>query len=131
MIANGTGIAPFRGMINANRRVPVHLFYGSRQKDVYDNFLKQEMDHYLESGKLSAQYLAFSRAEEKLYVTDLIKQQSDLVTQVLQDKGTIMICGSLAMQKDVLEEISSACQELLQAEIQSYLDNGQIVSDCY
>ncbi|WP_104382225.1 NADPH cytochrome P450 oxidoreductase family protein [Sphingobacterium sp. HMA12] len=131
MIANGTGIAPFRGMINANRRVPVHLFYGSRQKDVYDNFLKQEMDYYLQSGKLSGQYLAFSRAEEKLYVTDLIRQQSGLVTQVLQDKGTIMICGSLAMQKDVLEEISLACQELLQVEIQTYLDSAQIVSDCY
>ncbi|WP_333660793.1 NADPH cytochrome P450 oxidoreductase family protein [Chishuiella changwenlii] len=131
MIANGTGIAPFRGMINANKRVRVHLFYGSREKEVYDNFLKKEIDQYLQSGKLSGQYLAFSRAEEKLYVTDLIKQQSELVTQVLYDKGTIMICGSIAMQKDVITQIALACKEILQTEIQTYLDNGQIVSDCY
>jgi len=131
MIANGTGIAPFRGMINANKQVPVHLFYGSRQKEVYDSFLKQELEQYLLSGKLSSQYLAFSRDKERLYITELIKEQSELVTQVLRDKGTIMICGSLTMQKDVVAQISLACKEALQKDIQQYLDNGQIVSDCY
>jgi len=111
--------------------VPVHLFYGSRQKEVYDSFLKQELEQYLLSGKLSSQYLAFSRDKERLYITELIKEQSELVTQVLRDKGTIMICGSLTMQKDVVAQISLACKEALQKDIQQYLDNGQIVSDCY
>ncbi|MDR6736608.1 NADPH cytochrome P450 oxidoreductase family protein [Sphingobacterium sp. 2149] len=131
MIANGTGIAPFRGMINANKQMTVYLFYGSRQKELFDSFLKHELDQYLLSGKLSGQYLAFSRDKEKLYVTDLLKQQSELVTKVLRDKGTIMICGSLSMQKDVIAQISLTCNETLKMEIQTYLDNGQIVSDCY
>lgn len=131
MIANGTGIAPFRGMLKANKQLPIHLFYGSREREVYDSFLKQELDQYLLSGKLSGHYLAFSRDKEKLYITELIKQQAELVTQVLRDNGTIMICGSLTMQKDVIKQISLACKEILNIEIQTYLDNGQIVSDCY
>lgn len=131
MIANGTGIAPFLGMINSNyKSVPIQLYAGFRTKAafaLYRTFLQGCMDN----GKLDDIHLALSRETGKHYVSDLLLRDQEHVFTHLQDGGIIMICGSLSMQKDVLtllEKISAARKG---PGVDTWQSNGQLLSDCY
>jgi len=53
---------------------------------------------------------------------DLIRRDEAFFADLLENKGTVMICGSLAMQRDV---------EKILAEIHPNADKGQILTDCY
>ncbi|WP_460976525.1 PepSY domain-containing protein [Spirosoma knui] len=131
MIANGTGIAPFLGMINQNKqRVPCHLYCGFRASasfTLYQDFLEVS-----QSGKqLSRLHVAYSREGNKQYVSDLLSRDTDFMANVLSQKGVVMICGSLAMQKDVLALLDTICQNKLGQSVSFYQSHGQILMDCY
>ncbi|MFD2568843.1 PepSY domain-containing protein [Pseudotenacibaculum haliotis] len=130
MIANGTGIAPFIGMIQENKRhIKAHLFWGGRTKPSFDLY-SEIAQKALQTKQLSSLHLAFSREEEsKQYVQDSIKEKSELIATVLAKKGVIMICGSLAMEKGVRKVLESIVQEKLQSELASF--GWQIKTDCY
>lgn len=127
MIANGTGIAPFIGMIKENRRqIPVHLYAGFRHNNIlskqYDSFAQKEMA----ANRLVGYYSAFSREENRQYVMDLIRKDAVFFSELLENKGVIMICGSLAMQKDVEQLL---CEILQAKDLSNY--KAQILTDCY
>lgn len=132
MIANGTGIAPFLGMISENtRHIPISLYAGFR----YDNELTHHYREFaaIEIGKkhLNRFEVAFSREEKSQYVMDLIRQDAIAFIELLANNGVIMICGSLRMQKDVeavLEELSMAKN---QKSLSYYKEKNQILTDCY
>ncbi len=122
MISNGTGIAPFLGMINENKRkIPIDLYCGFRNQSsftLYEPFLKEQMN----KGKLENIYLSLSREAEKEYVSQRIVKNSNLILQTLQQGGVIMICGSLSMQDDVMNALTEIC---------GVLGEGKILTDCY
>jgi len=123
MVANGTGIAPFLGMIAENKkRVPVRLYAGFRR----DNDLSRQYRRFAEEetavGRLAGFRMAFSREENPQYVMDLIRQDAEYFSSLLANKGFVMICGSLAMQRDV---------EKILTEIHPDLEKGQVLTDCY
>jgi len=123
MVANGTGIAPFLGMIAENKkRTPVQLYAGFR----HDNDLSRQYRHFAEAeiaaGRLSGFHTAFSREENPQYVMDIIRRDAAFFADLLANNGTVMICGSLAMQRDV---------ETILAEIHPDLEKGQVLTDCY
>ena len=127
MIANGTGIAPFLGMISENKkRIPIHLYAGFR----YNNVLSKEYRRFAEDeitvGRLSDLQIAFSREENAQYVMDLIRKDALFFADLLADNGIIMICGSLAMQRDVEEVLAEICAGRGLSDWR-----GQILSDCY
>ncbi|MHC8947504.1 PepSY domain-containing protein [Sphingobacterium hungaricum] len=132
MIANGTGIAPFLGMIAANQKqVPIHLYAGFR----HNNSLTKQYQHFAsqetENRRLKELSLAFSREKESQYVMDLIRRDAQFFLDLLENAGVVMICGSLNMQKDVekvLEELSLAKHN---KPLDHYKEKGQILSDCY
>lgn len=129
LISNGTGIAPFLGMIAQNQNTECHLYCGFRNADSfapYQNFI----DNQLASGKLTRLHLAYSRQGQKQYVKDVLAQDSEWIASVLTDGGTIMICGSLAMQNQVLELLDSICVNLGQP-LSHFQANDQIKMDCY
>ncbi|MEC3906162.1 PepSY domain-containing protein [Tamlana sp. 2201CG12-4] len=129
MIANGTGLAPFLGMINNEtiHHTKTYLFWGGRTKASYQMYSKL-IDKAFYERKLSGIYLSFSREEsQKKYVQNALAEKEDLITRVLQNNGIIMICGSLAMQKGVKETLGSISVSKLGIP----LNMNQIKSDCY
>jgi len=119
LIANGTGIAPFLGTLN--NKTKTHIFYGVRTKasiNIYKPFLNNKNLH-----------LATSREGKKQYVQDLLIQQENLIVEVLNNKGTIMICGSITMMKDVLNVIENTIKTKLNKDLSFF--KKQIKTDCY
>jgi sulfite reductase (NADPH) flavoprotein alpha-component len=80
----------------------------------------------MHDGKLMCFQIAFSREENRQYVMDLIQQDGEYFADLLKNKGVIMICGSLNMQKDVEKVIADIASK---NGIVDYED--RILTDCY
>lgn len=132
MIANGTGIAPFLGMIaNNTAKTPIHLYTGFR----YNNEMAQQYEAFAlaekQKGHLQEIYFAFSRQEPKHYVMDLIQRDALRFANTLKENGVIMICGALAMQKDVEIVLNEIALKYNNQPLEFYKNNNQILTDCY
>lgn len=132
MISNGTGIAPFLGMINENtRQIPCHLYCGFRERRSYERYETFLEDHRSKN-RVQRLCAAFSReALQKQYVSDLIRRDAELIVDVLMRAGVVMICGSLAMQKDVMELLEEICQQKAGKSVVDFQSQNQILTDCY
>ncbi|TPN87021.1 PepSY domain-containing protein [Aquimarina algicola] len=132
LIANGTGIAPFLGMIlNHQNFDKTHLFWGGRTKTsikIYDDLLRQGVS----SKKISSLHLAYSQEEEKKeYIQDLVAKESRLVANALHNNGIVMICGSIAMQKDIIKTLETIVTTELGTPLANFQRKNQIKMDCY
>ena len=131
MISNGTGIAPFLGMISQNlQKTPCHLYCGFRDAsscEMYQSLLAESRA----TQKLARLNLVRSREGEMQYVSNLIERDRNFIGRVLANQGVIMICGSLSMQKDVMDLLETICQEQLNQPVSYYQSHGQIMMDCY
>ena len=132
LIANGTGIAPFLGMIHQKKsKTKVHLFWGGRTKESFKIY-KNNIDTALENKGLTEFYAAYSQEEkEKVYVQNMLKQQATLIANVLKNGGLIMLCGSISMQKGVTKVLEEISKKHLQSSLQKFKENNQIKTDCY
>ena len=131
LISNGTGIAPFLGMIQKNKKQKVHLFWGGKTNDslkIYENFINIALEKKL----LSSFYPVFSQEQlEKIYVQDILKNHTELVTNVLKKGNVIMICGSIAMKKGVIAQLETIVKQDLKTYLNQFINSGQIKTDCY
>ena len=131
MICNGTGIAPFLGMINENKKqVPCYLYCGFRTQTsfkLYEPFLSENVT----TGNLKEFHPALSREGDGRYVSHLLQRDEDFILKVLNNNGALMVCGSLSMQKDVLAVLENICQNKMGSGIDVYESKGQILTDCY
>ena len=131
MISNGTGIAPFLGMLEQNRqKTEIHLYCGFRTETETVSGYKKFADEMIQKQQLQSFHLALSREADHHYVMDLIQQDAAFFLDLLQKGGIIMICGSLAMQKDV-ETILGELLVQTNSSISDYKAKGQILTDCY
>ncbi len=132
MIANGTGIGPFLGMINENRQYKkLHLFWGTRTKSSVSVY-KDILDNGLNSNQLTNFHIAYSQeTTTKQYVQDIVAEQADLIAKVLENKGVIMICGSVAMQNQVLKVLETISRSKLNTPLSKFENKEQIKMDCY
>ena len=110
LISNGTGIAPFLGMIEQNKKkTEIHLYCGFRKATEtilgYEKFATE----MIQKQHLKSFHLALSREANHHYVMDLIKRDDDFFIDLLTQGGVVMICGSLAMQKDVESALDVLC----------------------
>ena len=130
LIGNGTGIGPFLGMSEKNTDIPIDLFWGGRSREsfsLYQSYLDQ-------AKKVNSQFnyhTVFSREEDQMYVQDLIRKRQDEVVGHLLDGGYIMICGSVAMQRDVLDVLREATHERKNTAVDEGLKTNRILMDCY
>ncbi len=132
MIANGTGIAPFLGLIKENKsKIPTHLYAGFRKPNDTTNTYKTFLEEEIKQKKLTAFHFAFSREEHAEYVMNSIERDAGLFAETLKNGGIIMICGSLNMQKDVEEVLGKICLEKNNRSFDFYKENNQIKTDCY
>ncbi|MFY0481209.1 PepSY domain-containing protein [Flavobacterium sp. PLA-1-15] len=131
MISNGTGIAPFLGMIDENRnKIETHLYCGFRDSSSFELY-QEGIEKGLQEQKLTKLNLAYSRQGEKQYVKDLVQRDALIIAEVLKNNGVIMICGSLAMQQMVVEILESICLEQKMKTISYYQSRNQLLTDCY
>ncbi|KAL3442197.1 hypothetical protein BJX65DRAFT_287295 [Aspergillus insuetus] len=137
LIGPGTGVAPLRSMLwekaaivksyqeeNPGVEPPVEptiLLYGGRNR-ASDYFFEEEWRQL--SGLVKLQVLtAFSRDQQKkIYVQDVIKENSKLVFRLLHDKGgAVFVCGSSGrMPQAVREALTEAFQYGGHAESQQF-----------
>ncbi|SEA16501.1 PepSY domain-containing protein [Bizionia paragorgiae] len=131
LVANGTGIAPFIGMTHENTsKIETHLYYGLREKQSL-NVYKKDLDSALQKKQLTQLHLAFSRVENKQYVQDLLLEDAPFVAETLKNNGVVMLCGSLAMQKGVLQVLNVICEKYNQKPLRYYQSKKQLKMDCY
>ena len=129
LIANGTGIAPFLGMIQENKKTKIHLFWGGRTKKslaLYDEYIATALKN-----KTLASFQAAYSQEQKKYVQDLLENQTALIANLLKKEGVLLICGSLKMQLAVEDIIDKIASQELNKGIKELKKNKQIRTDCY
>ncbi|MBP4137012.1 PepSY domain-containing protein [Flavobacterium geliluteum] len=131
-ISNGTGIAPFLGMIAQNKpKTATHLYSGFRMETETVAGYKQFATAMIQKQQLQSFHLALSREAEHFYVMDLIRRDASFFTDLLKEGGVIMICGSLAMQQDVESVLDALCSAEKMIPLEAYKNNGQLLTDCY
>lgn len=131
MISNGTGIAPFLGMLDQNTKGrECHLYCGFRSKKSFELYEVQIQENTV-AKKLSQVNVAYSREGDKHYVKDLLARDSGFIYTTLKQGGVLMICGSLSMQNNVISLLEDLCQEHENRGISYYQSNGQVLMDCY
>lgn len=131
-IANGTGIAPFLGIIDENQnRIPIHLFWGGRTKASFTTY-KTIIDNLLQSKKLSKIDIAYSQEyEQKIYVQHLLEEVKKDIAKQLKSGAVFMICGSIAMQHEVLTTLENIALQELNTPLHIFEQNQQLKMDCY
>ena len=132
MIANGTGIAPFLGMVMGNKNlVDIHLFAGFRNNNAITQLYTDFAKEHIAKRQLNRLEFAFSREQNKEYVMDLILRDYFFFANLLQEGGIVMICGALKMQKDVEKVLHEITMNHHGMPLQYYIDKKQILTDCY
>ncbi|SDR99951.1 sulfite reductase (NADPH) flavoprotein alpha-component [Gillisia sp. Hel1_33_143] len=130
LISNGTGIAPFLGIMEQNCDTKINLFWGGRtvaSSAIYDDILTG----IISKNQNNTIHKSHSREGSKEYVQNLILQQKDIVLQTVQEGGVVMICGSLTMQHDILDVLEGLLAEHSGINFDELQHNGQLKMDCY
>jgi NADPH-ferrihemoprotein reductase len=132
LICNGTGIAPFRALIqeiNYKKMVlmedtgPVLLFFGIRRRD-WDFIFEDELNCFIENGSLTELHLACSRQrKDKAYVQHVFAQHSERVWTLLQSGAHLYVCGANTMTSDVDAALrTAAARDVGPIDVNGYLD---------
>ncbi|PZD97355.1 NADPH--cytochrome reductase [Paenibacillus sambharensis] len=130
MVGPGTGVAPFRGFLQARAFLkaegrplgPAHLFYGCRNDD--DFLYREELEKYHADGIVQL-HSACSRKEgtPKTYVQDLIRKQLPELIELLERGARLYICGDGSrMAPEVEAEFVKGYQEAKRATEQEAAD---------
>lgn len=132
MISTGTGIAPFLGMLQQNtQKTEIELYWGGRSEASLALY-REAIETHLATQKLTQFVPVFSRASaEKNYVQHQLLRNKIEVARTLQMGGTLMICGSIAMQKEVTVVLETICQTELQKPLSFFQNKGRLKMDCY
>ncbi len=101
MIGPGTGVAPFRGFIQARQALreagqelgAAHLYFGCRNPE--QDYLYREEFEQAEREGLVTLHTAFSRIDgaDKCYVQHLMRRDGALLLSLLEEGARMYICG--------------------------------------
>lgn len=132
MISNGTGIAPFLGMIEENRRkTDLRLYAGFRRENDTIRAYRRFAAEQIQKNQLQQLHISLSQGPDPQYVMDLIRRDADYFAALLRNDGVIMICGALAMQRDVEAILEAICLEKNGLPLSYFKTRGQVLTDCY
>ncbi|MED0906268.1 bifunctional cytochrome P450/NADPH--P450 reductase [Bacillus nitratireducens] len=117
MVGPGTGIAPFRGFLQARKSMKIngeslgeaHLYFGCRSSK--EDYLYQEELEQTQKEGIVALHTAFSRMKDqpKIYVQHLIKQDAEKVINLLNQGAHLYICGDGRKMAPDLENTLIKC----------------------
>ena len=124
MIGPGTGLAPFRGFLEARAAPraagagtgPAMLFFGCRSPEE-DYLYRDELEAWAAAGLMDLS-VAFSRhGPEKVYVQDLIRKRGGDVWRLIEAGATIYVCGDGSrMEPDVKRALAMLHSEQTDAD---------------
>jgi sulfite reductase (NADPH) flavoprotein alpha-component len=130
LIANGTGIAPFLGMLNEiEKNQQVEIILGLRSYSSY-NLYQNHIEKAEKLHVLKKIDIAYSK-EEQNYVQDIIRNKQEFILKLLEDNGYIMICGSLKMKDEIMEILDAYLLPKINKSTALFENSGQIKIDCY
>jgi sulfite reductase (NADPH) flavoprotein alpha-component len=121
LISNGTGIAPFLGMIQNTKNAS--LYWGGRYFNDFELFKP-----YFSDANITT---VFSKEANRAYVQDALSLDESGLIATIQSSGTIMICGSITMMKGVMNVIEKVIEKHGLPSIAQLKENGKILVDCY
>ncbi|WP_031426631.1 PepSY domain-containing protein [Flavimarina sp. Hel_I_48] len=130
MVANGTGIAPFLGMLSSRKNRNSILLWGTRTKSSSELY-RTLLEKHLATNKNLTFEKCYSREGNKTYVQDLVLQNQERLITTFEKGGTLMLCGSLAMQRDVLSTVEQLLQKANKPALSYYEEKDQVKLDCY
>jgi cytochrome P450 / NADPH-cytochrome P450 reductase len=118
MVGPGTGVAPFRGFLQARAVMKregaplgeAHLYFGCRNDADY--LYRDELEQYEKDGIVTL-HTAFSRkeGESKTYVQHLMANDAEAIIRMLDGGGRLYVCGDgSTMAPSVEEELLKAYQ---------------------
>lgn len=118
MVGPGTGVAPFRGFLQARAAMKregqalgeAHLYFGCRNEA--DFLYREELEQYDRDGVVTL-HTAFSRKEgvPKTYVQHLMANNASEILRILDGEGRLYVCGDGSkMAPDVEHELKKAYQ---------------------
>ncbi|AWW75587.1 NADPH--cytochrome reductase [Erythrobacter sp. KY5] len=138
MVGPGTGLAPFRGFLQARDALAnsgkelggARLYFGCRTPEE-DYLYRDELEDYDKRGIVTLR-TAFSRiGEGNCYVQNHIAEDADAIWQMLEAGGRVYVCGDGArMEPDVraaLAKIHSDKTGSTPAEAQSWI--GELIAN--
>jgi sulfite reductase (NADPH) flavoprotein alpha-component len=106
MIGPGTGIAPFRAMLEEREATKARgqswLFFGAQRQSM-DFLYQEQLNAWVQSGRLRQLDCAWSRDQDyKVYVQDLMYHHAPGIWQWLEAGAYVYVCGDAKrMAKDV------------------------------
>ncbi len=128
-ICNGSGIGPFLGMIESLQdNSQATLVWGVKERN-HTRFAEDILSQALNRGALTRLEVVTSKeATNNLkHVQGVFCSDEDLASTALSGQGRVMICGSLAMARD----IETMFQESHNEAFQAARSEGRWQSDCY
>lgn len=146
MVGAGTGIAPYRGFLQARSVLQkqgkslglAHLYFGCRNEA---DFIYREEWKEFERNGLVKLHMAFSRKEgmPKTYVQHLLAQNAQEVISILEKGGRLYVCGDgRKMAPEVDQEMIHSYQKVYGVQekdaekwLQQLMDRGQYVKDVW
>lgn len=130
LIGAGTGIGPLAGFIRNNTgQHPMYLYWGGR--DPASDFLYEpELRDYLADHRLTQLHAAFSRVKDRAYVQDSISDDAVHMRRLIAQGGQVLICGSRAMAKNVMEVLDQVLVPL-NLNVQMLKAEGRYREDVY
>lgn len=130
MVAAGTGLAPFVGLIRENRRrQPLHLIWGGRTMAA-DSLFAPVLDEAVADHSLATLTRVFSREGEGGYVQDRVRDQTDRLRQLLRQGAAVMVCGGDAMAQAVRAEFEAILAGIGQS-VDSLKKRGAYLEDIF
>ncbi|GIP38990.1 NADPH--cytochrome P450 reductase [Paenibacillus sp. J31TS4] len=137
MVGPGTGVAPFRGFLQARRALQqegnqlgeAHLYFGCRHHE-QDYLYRDELEQAEREGLVTL-HVACSRLPEqpKTYVQHLMRQNGPELIRLLDGGGRLYVCGDGSrMAPDVEETLRTAYRDVhgtSEEEAVSWLDGLQ------
>ena len=132
LIGNGTGLAGLRahlreraGTLGAKN----WLLFGERSA-AHDQFFRDELQAWLQSGHLQRLDLAFSRDQpEKVYVQHLLRDAADELRRWVDEGAALYICGSLeGMGREVQQILAGVLGD---RQLQQLTEQGRYKRDLY
>jgi cytochrome P450/NADPH-cytochrome P450 reductase len=147
MVGPGTGVAPFRGFLQARRALKeegktlgeAHLYFGCRNPQ-HDYLYREELEQYERDGLVQL-HTAFSRAENepKTYVQHLIKRDAGTLLDLLNRGAKLYVCGDGSRMAPEVEETLRAAyreargetEESAQSWLESLQNEGRYLKDVW
>ncbi|MCD7035827.1 bifunctional cytochrome P450/NADPH--P450 reductase [Metabacillus sp. GX 13764] len=133
MVGPGTGVAPYRGFLQARRALKAsgqtlgeaHLYFGCRSKET-DYLYREELEQAEKDGLVSL-HTAFSRVagKPKTYVQHLMEQDGPQLIKLLEKGACLYICGDGSRMAPDVENMLLNCYQkeagVSEEEAQSFL----------